>query len=334
MAAVQACTCLTPGQAYVPLPGWHRPRPPSFGPAAGFGLAATFNPTSNQLLPQAPPAPVAQLNGTAWGSLPADVQNAFLSTAQQSVQAPHGSNASAGTADLLPMFASALSSRSVGGAAATAAAARHLAPLTVQASTDLHRSQGLQGLPAAAAHALAPENGRDLQELLSALELLQQLQQMISQCVVAQLQQHQARTEAAALLERQLLPLLAGIQQQLQPADESGGQLQHLVASLNQLSGILQPLPQGADVQALELLKWLQQSGALGAAGVGVGPAPAATASLGQLLDGRAGSVPPAAAPAAAFAQPPSSCPENSEQVQAVLRRVAGLLKRQEELGL
>ena len=128
------------------------------------------------------------------------------------------------------------------------------------------------------------------------------------------LQQQQARTEAASLLEQRLLPLLSGIQRQLVPAGDQGSQLQHLVSSLNQLSGMLQSAPQGADTQALQLLQWLQQSGALGPGGAAGGLA---------------------ATPAAPSPSPtPPAAADGSEQLQDALRRVAGLLKRQEELAV
>ena len=118
--------------------------------------------------------------------------------------------------------------------------------------------------------------------------------------------------QASTLLEQRLLPLLGSIQGQLGPRGDAArlAQLQQLVSSLNQLSGMLQPPPAAHDQQALGLLQWLQNAGALAAAA-----AP--------------GAGPPAAQPAAQ----PAGGAGDAEQMQAMLRRVAGLLKRQEELG-
>lgn len=126
---------------------------------------------------------------------------------------------------------------------------------------------------------------------------------------MAQLQQHQARTQAATLLGQRLMPLLGGIQQQLGPSGGQDCQLQHLLSSLSQLSEMLQAEPQGADTQALQLLQWLEQSGALGttaaAAAAALQPAPA----------------------------PPAPGPGDSEALQALLRRLAGL-QQQDEAGV
>lgn len=128
---------------------------------------------------------------------------------------------------------------------------------------------------------------------------------------MAQLQQHQARTEAASLLEQRLMPLLGVLQQQLSPSGEQDSQLQHLLSSLSQLSGMLQAAPQGADTQALQLLQWLQQSGALGT-----------DTTAGALLQ-----------PVAA-AGPLASGAQSHEQLQAMLHQVAGRLNQQQDLGV
>lgn len=248
---------------------------------------------------------------------------------------------------------------------------------------------GMGGQPeqvgAAAAAAAAPkqepsEHPADLQQLLTALQLLQQLQQSITNVVVAQLQQHLARQEvsgwqarweprsagcgalplllagastpagvagllvqyhslllllllslitilpscrpqASSLLEQRLLPLLGSIRAQLGPKGDSGSlsQLEQLVSSLHQLSDLLQPPPAAQDQRALGLLQWLQTAGAM-AGGVS-GPAASAAAA-------------PSPAPSPAVASElPAAAGGNSEEVQAMLRRVAGLLKLQKELG-
>ncbi|KAI7840512.1 hypothetical protein COHA_005811 [Chlorella ohadii] len=176
---------------------------------------------------------------------------------------------------------------------------------------------------AAATAAAAPkeepvERPADLQQLLTALQLLQQLQQSITNVVVAQLQQHLARQEASSLLEQRLLPLLGSIRAQLGPKGDSSSlaQLEQLVASLNQLSGMLQPPPAAQDQQALGLLQWLQSAGAMGLPG---GPAASA----------------PSPAPSPVVRAEPAAAPAGGDpdQVQAMLQRVAGLLKLQKELG-
>lgn len=86
------------------------------------------------------------------------------------------------------------------------------------------------------------------------------------------------------------------------------------MASLNQLSGMLQPPPSAHDQQALGLLQWLQSAGAIAG-----GAAPAAAPSPAPSL--------------AAPAEPAGAATGDSDQVQAMLQRVAGLMKLQKELG-
>lgn len=128
---------------------------------------------------------------------------------------------------------------------------------------------------------------------------------------------HSSHTpQASSLLEQRLLPLLGSIRAQLGPKGDSGSlaQLEQLVSSLNQLSGMLQPPPAAHDQQALGLLQWLQSAGAIAA-----GAAPAAAPSPAPSL--------------AAPAEPAGAATGDSDQVQAMLQRVAGLLKLQKELG-
>jgi len=128
-----------------------------------------------------------------------------------------------------------------------------------------------------------------------------------------------ASLQASSLLEQRLLPLLGSIRAQLGPKGDSGSlaQLEQLVASLNQLSGMLQPPPAAQDQQALGLLQWLQSAGAMGLPAGG----PAASA--------------PSPAPSPVVRAEPAAAPAggDSDQVQAMLQRVAGLLKLQKELG-
>lgn len=91
------------------------------------------------------------------------------------------------------------------------------------------------------------------------------------------------------------------------------------MSSLHQLSDLLQPPPAAQDQRALGLLQWLQTAGAM--AGGASGPAASAAAA-------------PSPAPSPAVASElPAAAGGNSEEVQAMLRRVAGLLKLQKELG-
>lgn len=250
-------------------------------------------------------------------------------------------NSSTSTQDLLPTLASVLSSRTSAGApTANPPQGSRLAlpPLAAQQQ---------QAAASAGASGIGGEQRDEVCDLLSALEQLQQLQSLISTVVVMQLQQQQARTEAAALLQRRLLPLLSAIQEQLQPNGESSGQVAELLSSLNQLSGMLALLPQPADQQALQLLQWLQASGALGDLPSSVS-LPSVTAPPNQQAPQHAPlppvikqEAPPLQAPpplpapsAAALAVARATPPPDKEQLQAMLERVSGLLKRQEaQLG-
>jgi hypothetical protein len=160
--------------------------------------------------------------------------------------------------DLLPYLASVLSSRA-----------------SVELSSNAFRGGAAFGLPAGgAAEGGGAQQGdaanqpqvllaelqqqQDLEQLLSALQMLQQLQGLIGGIVVSQLQQQLARVEAAALLDQQLLPLLAGIQ-----ARQAGGnanqpqhqgvqqQLDNILGQLGQLVGVLQAAPQPVAAQVL-----------------------------------------------------------------------------------
>lgn len=250
-----------------------------------------------------PPSAATEAHAS-WAGMPADVQAAFLAAG---VKQAGGGAAAGANNELLPLLASMLSARGSAEPASTSLGGRGGASLGAQPSGEVHQSSPLGGAQQAQQDEV---DQRDLRQLLNALSLLQQLQQTISTVVVAQLQQHLARQEAASLLEQRLLPLLGSIQQQLAPRGDasSTSQLQQLLQSLNQLAGMLQPPATQQDQQALALLQWLQQAGAL--AGVA-----------------------PAAAPTRAPIRPASGAVPGSENVQAMLHRVAGQLKRHEELA-
>lgn len=315
--------------------------------AGGTGLPSLAALTGGgpALATGAPAEPPANfLAAVLGGGAPPSPPGSAPSAAATAFHAPRGSGdtiVGPNASELLPYLASVLSSRASVEQPAAAprggAAALRLADM------------------AAPQHALLQElqQQQDLEQLLTALQMLQQLQGLIGGIVVGQLQQQLARVEAAALLDQQLLPLLAGIQARQAAASaavaQHGGasgdpqlraeargvqqQLDHILGQLGQLVGVLQAAPPpgltaqvlAAQQHAAQQQAQQQQHAAQQLQQQQLADA-TASAQQQQKQDGGAAH----SAPAGQLGPAQVNGGIGAEQLHALLQRISPMLKRQE----